>query len=415
MSLERPLQSLSDDEVLAGLEELLHRSRRVEAPLISHIGEVDARHLYARFAAPSIFTYCTNILHMSEGEAQLRITVAKAAREHPILVEMLADGRLHLSGIAKLAPVLTAENRDALLARAVHKSKREIEEIVAELAPRPDAPSVMRKLPERPAPCPVLAPAPLEPLGVALPIRLDITPPLVARPAPVSRPVFEPLSPARYRVHFTAGPDLRDDLEALKALMRSEVPDGDLAIIVGKAVRQLRQRLEARRFAQAKSPRKRTPRTDDCSRYLPAETRRFVYRRDGGQCRFVDAQGRRCPERHRLEYHHRYPFGLGGGPDRDNICLMCGPHNRYLAELDYGTAKMSRYRRSTRRARESGSGEPRPLPLSLMGKDRGIATTNDGVTVLHIPGEVPPPDTADATRLDESSRGHQDRSRHDEA
>ena len=77
--------------------------------------------------------------------------MARAAREHPVLLVLLSEGRLHLAGIAKLAPHLTLENRDALLERAVHKSKREIEELVAELAPQPDARSLMRKLPERPA------------------------------------------------------------------------------------------------------------------------------------------------------------------------------------------------------------------------------------------------------------------------
>src|SRR4029450_8723574 len=103
----------------------------------------------SRYAASSMFTYCRTTLHLSEGEAQLRISVATATREHPVLLEMLADGRLHLSGIARLAPVLTPDNRDRLLARAVHKSKREIEEMVAELAPRPDTPSVIRQLPHR--------------------------------------------------------------------------------------------------------------------------------------------------------------------------------------------------------------------------------------------------------------------------
>src|SRR5215510_7785533 len=119
MALERPLESLTDDEVLSNLDDLLRQSRRVEAPLVAHIGEVEVRRLYARFAASSIFVYCTDILHLSEGETYLRTTVAKAAREHPVLLEMLADGRLHLSGIAKLAPVLTPQNREALLARAV--------------------------------------------------------------------------------------------------------------------------------------------------------------------------------------------------------------------------------------------------------------------------------------------------------
>jgi len=61
----------------------------------------------------------------------------------------LAEGRLHLSGIAKRAPYLTEGNRETLLARAAGKSKRKIEELVAELSPKPDVPATTRKLPER--------------------------------------------------------------------------------------------------------------------------------------------------------------------------------------------------------------------------------------------------------------------------
>jgi hypothetical protein len=172
------------------------------------------------------------------------------------------------------------------------------------------------------------------------------------RSTPARLPALQPLSPARYKIQFTAGPELHDDLERLQALMRSEVPDGDLAAIIAKAVREMRQRLEARRFAQVRSPRKPTSPPDGSSRHVPAEVRRLVYRRDGSQCRFLDAEGRRCPERHRLEYHHQHAFGLGGGPEPDNICLVCGPHNRYLAERDYGRKKMSQYWRSTREGRD---------------------------------------------------------------
>jgi hypothetical protein len=343
------LEALSDDEVLSGLERVLGQLRRVESSLIAHLAEVDARHLYARYAASSMFVYRRDILHLSEGEAQLRILVARAVREHPVLLTMLADGRLHLSGIAKLAPILTAENRDALLLRAVHKSKREIEELVAERAPRPDAPSVIRKLPDRPS---VLAEAHAELCRDEVPPSAPLLPlPPVPRPASSPRPVFQPLAPARYKVEFTAGAELRNKLERLRALMRKDVPDGDLAAIIEKVVTGELERREARRYAKTSSPRKKANRTDrvPSSRYLPAEVRRAVYRRDGGQCRFVDRQTRRCPERHRLEYHHQHPFGRGGGPDPDNICLMCGPHNRYLAEIDYGRKTMSRYWRSARK------------------------------------------------------------------
>jgi len=42
---------ISDDDLLRRLTELLTKSRHVEAELIAHIGEVDARRLYASKAS----------------------------------------------------------------------------------------------------------------------------------------------------------------------------------------------------------------------------------------------------------------------------------------------------------------------------------------------------------------------------
>ena len=144
------LTSVSDDKLLRRLVALLQDSRRIEADLIAHIAEVDARRLYAREAAPSMFAYCTEVLHLSEPEAGLRIHVARTCRKHPELLEMLRDGRIHLTGISLLAPVLTPRNREILLKRATHQPRSRIEEIVAELKPRPRAPVVVRRLLHRP-------------------------------------------------------------------------------------------------------------------------------------------------------------------------------------------------------------------------------------------------------------------------
>src|SRR5262245_28663569 len=141
---------VSDDDLLQNLGALLGDSRRNEADLVAHIGEVDARRLYAREASPSMFAYCVEVLHLSEAEAYLRISAARVAREHPVVLDMLADGRLHLSAISRLASHLTRENAPVLLARATHRSKRQVLELLAELFPQPDEPAVVRKLPEMP-------------------------------------------------------------------------------------------------------------------------------------------------------------------------------------------------------------------------------------------------------------------------
>jgi hypothetical protein len=340
------LKSISDDELLRRLSELLQQSRRVETELVAHIGEVDARRLYAREASPSMFAYCTEVLHLSEAEAYLRIAVARASRKHPMLLEMLRDGGLHLSGIAKIAPHLTEANRETLLARAAHKSKRQIEELVAEISPRPDVPAAIRKLPERGEKTQAELAVQLRPDGVAI----ESLAPAKAEPA-----VVEPLAPARYKIQFTASAGLHDKLARLRALMRSSVPDGDLAAIIEEAVTEKLERLESRRFGKTNAPRKSLQQSDTSprSRHIPAAVRRAVSARDRNQCTFVNANGKRCTERDRLDFHHCAPYGRGGDHSLDNVQMMCRAHNGYLAERDYGKAVMERYWRSGNCAREA--------------------------------------------------------------
>lgn len=90
----------------------MKQSRGVEADVVAHIGEVELRRLYAQEACSSMFEYCRRVLGLRENEAYLRITVARAARELPELLPMLRDGRLHLSGIARLAPHLTRQKAE---------------------------------------------------------------------------------------------------------------------------------------------------------------------------------------------------------------------------------------------------------------------------------------------------------------
>ena len=127
--------------------------------------------------------------------------------------------------------------------------------------------------------------------------------------------------------------------------MRTEVPDGDLAAIIERVVTEKLERIEARRHARTRAPRKTLAATNfaPMTRHVPAAVRRAVRERDGNRCCYVDSQGRRCPERHRLEYHHRRPYGYGGDHSPRNICLMCRAHNRFMAENDYGRRTMSRY------------------------------------------------------------------------
>ncbi len=186
------LQSLSDNELLRRLSELLQNSRRVEADLIGHIAEVDRRRLYARHS-PSLF------------------------------------------------------------------------ELVAELNPRPDVPPTIRKLPERPSQTkappsdrPQLGPDRVGPISSAESKRTDAEVNTSVKHQQASAPTqpaeVKPLSPARFKVAFTASAELCDKLERLQALMRASGDSADLASVIDAAVTEKLEKLEAKRYGTTKSP-----------------------------------------------------------------------------------------------------------------------------------------------------------------
>ncbi|MGB3049401.1 MAG: hypothetical protein WBB42_00285, partial [Polyangiales bacterium] len=115
-----------------------------------YIAEIDRRKLYLEHAFPSMFAFCTPRFHMSEAIAAKRIRAGRVAGRFPRVFGMIARGELHLSGVHLLARQLTEENHEEVLRRAKHRSMREIEKLIAEIAPKPDAPASIRALPEKP-------------------------------------------------------------------------------------------------------------------------------------------------------------------------------------------------------------------------------------------------------------------------
>jgi len=123
---------------------------------------------------------------MSESTAGKRIGAARTARRFPVVFDMVARGDIHLSGLHRLKAHLTPENHAHVLAEAKHKTIRQIEQLVARLAPQADVPSTLRALPRRPA---TSVPA-LEPAASAVASATS-----VAAPATSAAPVV-PSAPA---------------------------------------------------------------------------------------------------------------------------------------------------------------------------------------------------------------------------
>ena len=214
---------------------------------------------------------------------------------------------------------------------------------------------------------------------------------------------FEPLSADRYGVHFTADAELHALIERARALASHRLPNGDLAGLVKLMATTFVRQEEKRRFGigakrrrpktetttetetatesesercgergtppggasvppsaskpAAREPRSRTAETtDQRGRYVPATVRREIHERDGGQCAFVSADGRRCKARAFLELDHREPLARGGAPDAQNMRLLCRAHNLSHARSCFGALHIAAKIAARTRPGAAGSG-----------------------------------------------------------
>ena len=128
----------SNDAVDRNFDVSVARNCASMADLLADLGEFDARKRYLLRAYPSMHAYCVEAKHMTPGSAYKRIRVARTARRFPAVFFAVAEGRLTLSAVLLLKPHLTPETADELLAAATHKSKTEVEQLLAQRFPRPE-------------------------------------------------------------------------------------------------------------------------------------------------------------------------------------------------------------------------------------------------------------------------------------
>jgi hypothetical protein len=333
-----PLRNFSDDDLVASLRTLIGQERDVTAQVVAHM-ELDTREVYLREGYRSLYVYCRDALGLSEWEAYARIEVARAARRFPLILDLLADASVHLTAVKLLAPHLTPDNHREVLESARGKAKLEVQEIVARLAPRPDAPASIRRVTPASSPAVPVSPAPLvipatEPTDAAAPAAMTRAPLALTPP----RASVAPLSPDRYKLQVTIGGDTLEKLRCAQDMLGHVIPSGEEAAVLDRALTVLLLELAKTKFASTPNPRpSRAAKAGETS----AAVKRAVWVRDCGRCRYVGAGGHRCEERRFLEFHHLDPKALGGEATVDTIELRCRRHNDYEGQLWFGKRRRS--------------------------------------------------------------------------
>jgi hypothetical protein len=345
------LFNLSDDELVASIATLAGRARGATAALVAHLAELERRGLHLALGFKSLYGYCRAILHLSEHESYNRMEAAGIALRFPVVVPLLAQGLLHLTAVSLLGPHLRDENHLALLGGSIHKSKREVEALLARWFPKPAVASSIRKLPatvDRPAITTAVGTSEADEPGAPTADDGDglVLVGVDARRKPSPRPVIAPLAVDRHLVKFTASDAMIGRLRQAQELLSHSVPSGDIAEIFDEALVALLEKAARRKHAATKRPG-RARALAAASRSIPAAVEREVWARDGGGCAFVGRTGRRCDERRFIDFHHVKPWAAGGPPTAENIALRCRAHNSYEAKVYFRPIRAAREQADT--------------------------------------------------------------------
>jgi len=364
--------SLDSAALSRRLSQLAGSEREVQVEFLLHLAEYDLRRAYLEAGFGSIWDYVTRFLHYREGAAQRRIKAARVLRRLPLLTEALRDGRLCMSTVALLDPLLTEENAAELVARAAFKTKAEVEHLVVSLQPRDAPKDGVRKLSERrdmPSAAALLAPRPPEVELAGAAATGDAPGAVVVPFTPAraeARPTVRPVAADTYSLRVTIDAALKRDLDQLTELLSHKVPNGDLATVLREAVRCAIERHGKRKGAvepnherKRKSPADRATAIGKPAKVrqpVSAEVRRQVWRRDEGCCAWIGPDGRRCGSKWMLELDHIHPAALGGPSTLENLRVLCEPHNKLHGEQTFGRSRMAQFRR--KQPRSGGSTSP---------------------------------------------------------
>ncbi len=298
------MNHLSDNQLLAAIENLVSRERELLNDVLLHLREIDRRKLFSKLGYPSLIAYAMEKLKYSPDQAGRRIAAMRLLREIPEAEAKVIDGSLTLSTLAQAHWHFNKNNfssfeKRELLAKLENATKKQT---------------------------------------IAILKQDD-----------------------KVRYSFEADEQTENEIERLRALNPHLHFDQLIKKIVKMALEQTdpekkierslaRKTNNAQAFTSAVKVAndggahavKNSDRTSEVSkmpRYISAALKREVWRKAKGKCES-------CKSAFALEYDHKLPIAKGGQSELKNLRLLCRNCNQRKAVEVFGVNKMNQFRES---------------------------------------------------------------------
>ena len=290
---------------------MLAKERQCVANFIASLVAYGTEELWRELGYRSLWDYLVRHLRLAKSSTYRRVTAVEMVQRFPRVLELLRSGQLSLRSLAKLRGVLTEENQEEVLNRAVGLSEEEAELLAVEYQPRDIPRDTCRTIQsEQGKLAPVADVSTQVPRGTLGPVREEV----------------RPLTPTVCRLSANISPRVKQKLELAKGLLSHRVPEGDFETVLDAALDALLEK-------ELKKNRSN----------IPVAVRREVYVRDEGRCTWPTADGKVCGSTKYIQFDHDLERCLGGPPTLTNVRLLCQSHNLEKAKLHLGREFMEQF------------------------------------------------------------------------
>ncbi len=306
----------------------VYKEQLATLTVLDEIVELEKKREYLNHGCNSLYSFLTKKVKYSEGAAMRRIHGARLIARYGHVRELLRKREVSLCTLSLIAKeALKCEEKGLELIESIRgRSKREAEGVLdsGERAPMKEQVRVI-----------AVSPRNREIAAVASLPRNDgekSPPPAEAKNITLSKAESPPPSVKTeevYRVSFTATKEVFQIVEELQAGMSHKFSGrkATIAELFEAGVKSLQSELKKKRTPKGK----KVTATSKNSRYIPAEIRRRVFKRDNSECQYRYRDGSKCCSSWGLEVDHIKAVSLGGDSKLSNLRVTCRAHNQHLA------------------------------------------------------------------------------------
>ncbi|MBK9294339.1 MAG: HNH endonuclease [Oligoflexia bacterium] len=298
---------MKDQDLLNQIKLAVQTEREATTKVLNLLMQIEKRKLFALRGYDSLFSFAIGFLGYSDPAAHRRIQAMRALKEFPKLEAKITSGSLSLTNLAQVQVAIRQETKTTGVKMA-SALKLELFEAVENKSTRECEKILRTQMPE----------------AVSVEKRRELTSSLT-------------------ELKFVLDEATIKNLEKLKELWSHKTPGmSDAELVKAMAEFCLAKVDPESKLQKVTPPKTPAPEVASISRHIPAQTRKFIWRRDQGACQYQDPITKKlCLSKRYIEIDHIHPWALGGSHAPTNLRLLCNTHNVLMAEKGFGKWKDS--------------------------------------------------------------------------